>query len=86
MAKVNADLRRKNTTSRKQARGLLEEKADLQTQIQDKESQIAQIQRLLHDQDSTELTNSCPASPGLGKLPALNSPVRWVVLVYCEST
>ncbi|XP_064612688.1 RILP-like protein 1 isoform X2 [Liolophura sinensis] len=74
MAKVNADLRRKNTTSRKQARGLLEEKADLQTQIQDKENQIAQIQRLLHDQDSTELTNSCPASPGLGKLPTLNSP------------
>ena len=40
IAKMNADLRRKNNTHKKQARTLLEEKSDLETQLCEKDIEV----------------------------------------------
>lgn len=49
--KINTDLRRKNSSQRKQAQTLLEERLELQSHIQDKEKQIQTIKGLLKEQE-----------------------------------
>ncbi|XP_005103406.1 RILP-like protein 1 isoform X3 [Aplysia californica] len=51
IAKVNADLRRKNTTHKKQARTLLEEKSDLETQLHEKDLEVDHIKKLMNEQE-----------------------------------
>ncbi|KAL5017519.1 hypothetical protein ScPMuIL_007108 [Solemya velum] len=63
--KVNSDLRRKNTTQRKHARSLLEERVDLETQLAEKENQILQIRENLKEQEKSweEKEDSEPSTP-----------------------
>ena len=58
LAKLNADLRRKNNNTQRQARNLIEERTDLETQLQEKEQQISQIKEKLMNQDSLESPES----------------------------
>ncbi|BFZ18924.1 hypothetical protein BsWGS_21965 [Bradybaena similaris] len=51
IAKVNADLRLKNSTHKKQARFLLQEKLDLESQLQDKDHEVEHIKKLISDQE-----------------------------------
>ena len=48
---MNSDLRRKNTTHKKQARTLLEEKSELETQMHEKDLEVAHIKKLINDQE-----------------------------------
>lgn len=52
IVKVNADLRRKNSSQRKQTRTLLEERLELQSQIQDKDKHIQTIKELLKESEA----------------------------------
>ena len=60
IAKLNADYRRKNRLTQQQATNLIQEKADLQAQLHDKEQQICKIKELMREQDNTE---GAPPSP-----------------------
>lgn len=51
VVKVNSDLRRKNSSQRKQTRTLLEERLELQSQIQDKDKHIHTIKELLKESE-----------------------------------
>ncbi|XP_059147379.1 RILP-like protein 1 isoform X3 [Physella acuta] len=51
IAKVNADLRRKNTSHKKQARVLLEEKVDLESQLHTKDAEVEHIKKLMVEQE-----------------------------------
>ncbi|CAI9715107.1 Hypothetical predicted protein [Octopus vulgaris] len=51
VVKINTDLRRKNSSQRKQTQTLLEERLELQSHIQDKEKQILTIKGLLKEQE-----------------------------------
>ncbi|KAH9525541.1 RILP-like protein 1 [Bulinus truncatus] len=51
IAKVNADLRRKNSTHKKQARALLEEKVDLETQLHTKDAEVEHIKKIMVEQE-----------------------------------
>ncbi|CAG5124589.1 unnamed protein product [Candidula unifasciata] len=51
IAKVNADLRLKNSTHKKQARFLLQEKLELETQLHDKDHEVDHIKKLISDQE-----------------------------------
>ena len=53
LAKLNADYRRKTSLSQRQTAHLVQEKADLQMQLTDKEQQISQIKERLK-QDSLD--------------------------------
>lgn len=54
MIKVNSELRRKNSTHKKQTRTLLEDKVDLETQLADKEQQITHITEVIKEQELIE--------------------------------
>ncbi|CAL1547776.1 unnamed protein product [Lymnaea stagnalis] len=51
IAKVNADLRRKNSTHKKQTRVLLEEKVDLESQLHTKDAEVEHIKKLIVEQE-----------------------------------
>ncbi|XP_055861256.1 RILP-like protein 1 isoform X2 [Biomphalaria glabrata] len=51
IAKVNADLRRKNSTHKKQARALIEEKVDLETQLHTKDAEVEHIKKIMVEQE-----------------------------------
>lgn len=51
IAKVNADLRRKNTTQKKQAQALLQEKLELETQLHTKDHEVEHIKKLISEQE-----------------------------------
>ncbi|GAB1597866.1 RILP-like protein 1 isoform X3 [Argonauta hians] len=59
VGKINSELRRKNSSQRKQTQTLLEERLELQSHIQDKEKQIHTIKGLLKEQE-------CESSESLG--------------------
>ncbi|BFZ04392.1 hypothetical protein BsWGS_07431 [Bradybaena similaris] len=51
IAKVNADLRRKNSTQKKQAQALLQEKLELETQLHTKDNEVEHIKKLISEQE-----------------------------------
>ena len=53
MAKLNADIRRRTSQTQQRSQTLITDKAELETQIRDKEQQIQIIKEQLH-QDSQE--------------------------------
>lgn len=59
LAKLNVDYRRKTALTQKRAQGLIQEKADLQAQLHDKEQQITVIRDRVLKEDS----DSAPGSP-----------------------
>jgi seryl-tRNA synthetase len=63
IAKVNAEIRRKQRLTAKQARVLITEKADLQTQLQDKEQQIQKIKEHLDKECLESPSSTAPTSP-----------------------
>ncbi|XP_064619410.1 RILP-like protein 1 isoform X3 [Lineus longissimus] len=63
IAKVNAEIRRKQTVTAKQARVLITEKADLQTALQDKEQQIQKIKEHLDKECVESPSSTAPTSP-----------------------
>ncbi|GFR75117.1 RILP-like protein 1 [Elysia marginata] len=54
IAKVNADLRRKANTHKKQSRALLEEKVDLEGQLHSKDAEVEHIKKLIKEQEQYE--------------------------------
>lgn len=54
IAKVNADLRRKANTHKKQSRALLEEKVDLESQLHCKDVEVEHIKKLIKEQEQYE--------------------------------
>ncbi|KAK3778120.1 hypothetical protein RRG08_052268 [Elysia crispata] len=54
IAKVNADLRRKANTHKKQSRALLEEKVDLESQLHSKDAEVEHIKKLIKEQEQYE--------------------------------
>ena len=54
IAKVNADLRRKANTHKKQSRALLEEKVDLESQLHSKDAEVEHIKKLIKEQEQFE--------------------------------
>uniref|UniRef100_A0A0B6ZNV6 RH1 domain-containing protein n=1 Tax=Arion vulgaris TaxID=1028688 RepID=A0A0B6ZNV6_9EUPU len=51
IAKVNADLRRKNTSQKKQAQTLLQERLELETQLHVKDNEVEHIKKLISEQE-----------------------------------
>jgi septal ring factor EnvC (AmiA/AmiB activator) len=54
IAKVNADLRRKNNTHKKQSQVLLTEKADLEVQLREKDAQVEKVKVMISEQEKFE--------------------------------
>ncbi|KAK7088667.1 RILP-like protein 1 isoform X4 [Littorina saxatilis] len=54
IAKVNGDLRRKNNTHKKQARVLLDEKAELEIALRDKDVQVEKVKVMIDEQEKFE--------------------------------
>ena len=52
IAKVNAELRRKNNLHKKQARVLIEERADIEVQLKEKDVQVERVQDMLRQQEN----------------------------------
>ncbi|KAI0224571.1 RILP-like protein 1 [Lamellibrachia satsuma] len=63
LVQLNASCRRKTTVTRLQADHLMADKAELQSQLTEKENQILHISHLLKDQD-TDPSPPPPATPG----------------------
>ncbi|KAK2191729.1 hypothetical protein NP493_47g06040 [Ridgeia piscesae] len=64
LVQLNASCRRKTTVTRLQADHLMADKAELQSQLSEKENQILHISHLLKDQDSDATPPPPPATPG----------------------
>ena len=54
IAKVNAELRRKNNTHKKQARTLLEEKSDLEAKLHEKDAEVDHIKKRMNEHERFE--------------------------------
>ncbi|XP_041348443.1 RILP-like protein 1 isoform X3 [Gigantopelta aegis] len=52
IAKVNAELRRKNNIHKKQAKALIEERADIEVQLKEKDIQVVRIKEMLTQQEN----------------------------------
>ena len=51
---MNGDLRRKNNTHKKQAKVLLEEKAELEIALREKDSQVEKVKVMITEQEKFE--------------------------------
>ena len=49
---MNAELRRKNNLHKKQARVLIEERADIEVQLKEKDVQVERVQDMLRQQEN----------------------------------
>lgn len=54
IAKVNGELRRKNNTHRKQARALLDEKAELEIALHEKDAEVEKVKVMITEQEKFE--------------------------------
>nr|KAG5704676.1 hypothetical protein BaRGS_025318 [Batillaria attramentaria] len=54
IAKVNSELRRKNNTHRKQARVLLDEKAELEIALHEKDAEVEKVKVMISEQEKFE--------------------------------
>ena len=54
IAKVNADLRHKNNTHKKQARVLIEEKAELEIALREKDAEVEKVKVMITEQEKFE--------------------------------
>lgn len=64
LAKLNVDYRRKTTLTQRQAQNLIQEKADLQAQLHDKEQRIMRIKDHIREQDSLDGISTSPVADG----------------------
>lgn len=55
LVKINIELRRKNSSQRKQARQLITEKVDLEAQLAEKESQISKVKEFMKEESLDEV-------------------------------
>ncbi|XP_013413976.1 RILP-like protein 1 isoform X2 [Lingula anatina] len=78
MAKVNTDLRRKTNHTTKQAKHLIEEKSDLQVQLQDKEQQIHKIQEMLKQQEVEHHAAPPPQTPDDDEVESLEQKLQMI--------
>ena len=54
ITRVNGDLRRKNNTHKKQAKVLLDEKAELEIALREKDSQVEKVKVMITEQEKFE--------------------------------